>query len=161
MARKSPRFAIDLIRNACAEGEPNAIAELASDVENAINWRNRRVETGETTPVVRFDEIPDSEAGHFLYRLVRACGEHGHAPPPELIRLVQTFTKQDRPPGGKGRRRRKDSDWLVKAAAFWHDNPDARPADLARVADVNRSTIGKAIKSGRLRPPIVANKEVH
>ncbi len=97
MASNSPRFAADLIRKACAEGEPVAIAELASSVENALSWRNRRVEGGETTPVVRHGEISDSDAGHFLYRLVRACGEHGHAPPRELIRLVQTFTKQDRP----------------------------------------------------------------
>ena len=156
----SPRFAIDVIRNACAEGQPDAIAELAASVENALNRRNRRIKGGEQALVVVHDEIADSLAGHFIYRLVRACGEHGHAPPPELVRLVQTFTKQDHPPRGIGRRRRKDSGWLAKAAAHWHDNPGASPAELSRVAHVNRSTVGKAIKSGRLRVPIVADKEV-
>ena len=134
MARSRPLFAKDLIRRACAEGEPDAIAELASSVENALSWRNRQVEDGETTLVARGLAIANSEAGNFMYRMVKACGEYGHAPPPELVLLVQTFAEQDRPPGGTGRRR-KNSGWLVKAATYWHDNPGARPVFYEQVRE--------------------------
>ena len=161
MARNSPRFAPDLIRNACAKGEPGAIAELADAVENALNRRNRRAEGGRSAPVVSHGEIADSLAANYAYRLVKSCHLHGRIPPAELVTLMQMVLAQNRPPRGTGARRRNDSDWLAKAAAHWHGNPGASPADLARVAGVHRSTVGKAIKSGRLRPPAVADKEVH
>ena len=160
MPRTSPRFSADSIRNACIKGEPDAIAELASSVENALNWRNRQAKGGVTAPVVRGGAIADSEASNYAYRLVKSCHLHGHSPPAELVTLLQTLLAQDRPPRGTGPRQRTDSGWLSKAAAHWHDNPNASAADLSRFAGVHRSTIGKAIKSGRLRSPIVAGKEV-
>ena len=161
VAASSGRFGDAPIVSACRDGDCNSIRHLAGAVEGAILDRDRRMraEGSEGITAVRQPgEIANSEAGYFVYRLVRACGEHGHAPPPELIRLVQTFTKQDRPPRGTGHR--TDSGWLAKAAAHWRDNPDASPADIARAAKVHRSTVGKAINSGRLPSPIVADKEV-
>lgn len=159
MARNSPRFAIDLIRNACTEGKPGAIAELASAVENALV--RRKAEGGGSAPVVRHGEIADSEAANYAYRLLKSCHLHGHSPPAELVTLFQTVLAQDRLPRGRGPRHRKNSGWLAKAAAHWHGNPGASPADLARAAGVHRSTVGNAIKSGRLRPAAVADKEIH
>ncbi len=171
VAASSGLFGNELIVFACRDGDLDSIRHLAGAVERAILDRNRRMRAKEArtraegleryTASLLPGEIADSEAGHFVYRLVRACGEHGHAPPPELIRLVQTFTKQDRPPRGTGPRQRTDSGWLAKAAVHWHDNPDASAADVASVAGVHRSTVGNAIKNGRLRAPAVADKEVH
>ena len=161
MPRNSPRFATQLIRNACAKGDPDAIAELASSVESALSRRNNQAKQGVYAPVVWHGAIADSEASNYAYRLVKACHLHGHPPPAELVVLLRTLLAQDRPPRGTGRRRRTDSGWLARAANHWHENPDASPADLARVAGVHRSTVGKAIKSGRLASPIVADKDVH
>ncbi len=161
MPRNSPRFPIDLIRNACAEGEPDAIAELASRVEAALRWRNRQTEEGGTAPVVWGGAIPDSEASNYTYRLVKACHLHGHTPPAELVALLQTLLVQDRPPRGTGPRIRTAPDWLARAKLYWDRNPGARPADLARAAAVNRSTVARAIQKGRLAAPFVADKEGH
>ncbi len=161
MPRNSPRFSADLIRNACAKGEPDAIAELASSVENALSWRKRQAKGGGAAPVVMGGAIADSEASNYAYRLVKSCHLHGHTPPGELVALLRTLLAQDRPPRGTGPRRSTDSVWVAKAAAHWHENPDASQAELGRVAGVHPSTVGKAIKSGRLSSPIVADKEVH
>ena len=161
MPRNSPRFATDLIRKACAKGDPVAIAELASGIDTALRHRNRLTSQGILAPVVWCGEIADSEASNYAYRLVKSCHLHRLPPPAELVALLQTLLAQDRPPRGTGPRRRIDSGWLAQAAAHWHENPDASPADLARVAGVHRSTVGKAIKSARLSSPIVADKEVH
>ncbi len=169
VAASSSRFGVERIREACRDGNLDSIRQLAEAVEGAVRDRDRRmraekeriraeeVQKREVTGISAFrlqGEIVDSEVGHFVYRLVRACGDHGHPPPPELTRLVQTYTKQDRPPRGTGRRAGAASGWREKAADYWQKNPDARQADLARVAGVNRSTISKAIKIGRLRSPI-------
>ena len=156
-----PRFAIHLIRSACADGKLDAIAELATSVENALRQRQRQVKEGAAMPVVFGGAIADSEASNYAYRLVKACHAHGHPPPKELVLLLQTLLAQDRPPGGTGHRQRTDSGWLAKAATYWHDNPDTTKAELARVVGVHRGTIGKAIKSGKLPLPIVADNKVH
>ena len=155
MARNSPRFATDLIRNACAKGEPDAIAVLASSVENALSWRNRQAKEGAQAPVVRGGAIADSEASNYAYRLVKACHEHGHPPPAELVALLRTLLAQDRPPRGTGPRRRKDKDWLVNAERYWDNNPAASKADVARFTGVSRSTVTRAINRERLFPPPV------
>ena len=49
--------------------------------------------------------------------------------------------------------------WLVHASQYWRTNPDASPADVARAANVNRSTVARAVQKGRLAAPIVAGKE--
>ncbi len=171
VAASSGLFGNELIVFACRDGDLDSIRHLAGAVEGAILHRDRRIRAEEAriraegseryTAILLPGEIADSEAGHFVHRLVRACGEHGHAPPPELIRLVQTFTKQDRPPRGTGPRKRTAPNWLAKAKLYWDRNPGARPADLARAAAVNRSTVARAIQKGRLAAPFVADKEGH
>ena len=153
------RFGDALVLKACRDGELISITHLAVAVDYRIRDRDQRIKDGLSKGVTADDEITDSVAGHFIYRLVRACGEHGHPPPPELIRLVQTFTKQDRPPRGTGPRRRKKNDWLAAAKRYWDRNPHVRPADVARFAKVERSTVSKAIQKGRLEAPGVADKE--
>ena len=161
MPRNSPRFPIDLIRNALAKGEPDVIAELASRVEATLRWRNRQTEEGGTALVVRDGAISDSEASNYAYRLVKSCHLHGHIPPAELVALLHTLFAQDRLPRGTGPRKRTAQDWLARAKLYWDRTPGARPADLARAAGVNRSTVTRAIQKGRLAAPFVADKESH
>lgn len=169
VAASSGLFGNELIVFACRDGNLDSIRHLAGAVERAIFDRNRRMRATEAraraegsehyTAILLPGEIADSDAGHFVYRLVRACGEHGHAPPPDLIRLLQTFTKQYRPRRGTGPRQRKAPNWLARAKRYWDRTPGARPADLARAAGVNRSTVTRAIQKGRLAAPFVADKE--
>ncbi len=92
--------------------------------------------------------ISDSEAGNYAYRMLKACASRQHAPPGELVSLIQILLHQDRPPRGFNPKGKVEK--MQKAIDFLRDNPTATAAAIARKVKVSRSTVARWMQKGKL-----------
>ena len=136
MASK-PEFDPDLIRAACADGHEGAIVEFCTTLSGNLVHRETLTRQGETHLVVRGEFLPDSLIGSFAYRTLRACGQNGLPPPPELVELMQLLLKQDRPPQRSERRYVKRMD----AINYLREHPGAGVREIAQAVGVAPSTV--------------------
>lgn len=136
-----PRFGTRIIKTACADGDPEAIAELSSSIATALRARER---LGQAAPVRAHGGIPDSEVASFAYRMLRACQRRAIPPPAELVDLFQMHLKQDRPPlAGES--------WALTTARHYRaEHPNAGVNEIARHVNVNKGTVSRWKKAGVL-----------
>lgn len=142
----TPRFAVNTIRAACGDADPEAITALSDGIRVALRDR-----TG-NAPVVVGGNISDSEAANFTYRMFKACSAKGQPPPTELVELLQIILAQNLPPRGTARAISKE---LKAASDYQRDHPSANAADIGRAVKRNRSTITRWMKAGKLHRPML------
>ncbi len=141
----APRFDLNLINSACGEGNATAIAKLSGKIAmlcDSARVALRDRQPSQKHPVIRHNEISDSEAANFAYRMLKACGRRKIPPPSELVDLFQIILKQDRPPHRRTRR------WVPREEArrYLCENPKATVRDIARCAKVAPSTVSRWFK---------------
>lgn len=93
-----PGIDLDLVARACADGDPDAMAELSLTLLSHVERRDRLMQDGNASLVRRGAALPDSLVNNWLYRMVKRCHLNGLAPPAELVSLLQRQLEQYRPP---------------------------------------------------------------
>ncbi len=145
----APRFDLNLINSACGEGNATAIAKLSGKIAmlcDSARVALRDRQPSQKHPVIRDNEISDSEAANFAYRMLKACAQRKIPPPSELVDLFQIILKQDRPPHRRTRR------WVQRedAQRYLYKNPNAKVRDIACYVNVAPSTVSRWLKDERL-----------
>jgi hypothetical protein len=132
-----PRFSKALIEQAC--GRPSlpeetiaAMEELSGAVMMALSDRVKSGQVG-----WHKNQITDSEAKNFLYRMLKSCHGSSLAPPRELILLAQIVLGQDKPP------HRRVLKWVPREEAkkYVMKNPRATLREIGKHVGVNASTV--------------------
>ncbi len=123
--------------------ELHALRERDSDRYNSPGVQQAIKDIGRT--LAGGDDFEPRLVDHFIFRLVRACSQHGHPPPEELVELIKSHLVQDRLPAGSARR------YVAQLEAESLFASELTDAEIARRFRVDRATVGRWRKDFRVR----------
>jgi hypothetical protein len=141
MKHAKPRYSEALIKAACRDGDPAAIAELATRIASEWKAREAARKEGKGGLYRALGYIPESLAANFVYRMVKA---YNPSLPVELVEALQLVLKQDRvPPEGHDLR-------YDEAEAILQEEPGIKERELAERVRLPRSSIAEWRKRRQL-----------